>query len=53
MKIGQPWTIKKEKISDWMFMREGKMHGNYTLRPLLKTLPEKEAAKLRSILASP
>ena len=53
VKMGQAWTIKKEKISDWMFMRDGKMHGNYTMRPLLKTLPEKEAAKMRSILANP
>ncbi len=53
VKIGQPWTIKKEQISDWMFMRNGKMHGNYTMRPLLKTLPEKEAEKLRSMLANP
>jgi uncharacterized protein YegJ (DUF2314 family) len=36
-----------------MFMRDGKMHGNYTMRPLLKAMPEEEAAKLRSLLASP
>ncbi|MGI8979728.1 MAG: YegJ family protein [Pirellulaceae bacterium] len=53
VKLGQPWTIKKEQISDWLFMRDGKMHGNYTLRPLLKTMPENEAAKLRSMLANP
>src|SRR5688500_16686349 len=40
VKLGQPWTIKKGQISDWMFMRDGKMHGNYTMRPLLKTMPE-------------
>jgi len=53
VKSGQKWSVKKSEISDWMFMREGKMHGNYTLRPLLKTMPEEEAAKLRSILANP
>lgn len=36
-----------------MFMRDGKMYGNYTLRPLLETMPEDEAAALRSILAEP
>ncbi len=51
VKIGQSWTIKKTEISDWMFMRNGKMHGNYTMRPLLKTMPDDEAAKYRSILA--
>lgn len=53
VKLGQSWTIKKNEISDWMYMRNGKMYGNYTLRPLLKTLPEEEAAKLREIIANP
>jgi len=53
VKLGQKWTIKKADISDWMFMRDGKMHGNYTLRPLLKTMSEEEATKFRSILANP
>lgn len=53
VKFGQTWTIKKSEISDWLFMRNGKMHGNYTMRPLLKTMPEAEAAKFRSMLANP
>lgn len=53
VKLGQKWTIKRGEISDWMFMRDGKMHGNYTLRPLLKTLPADQAAELKSILAEP
>ena len=53
VKSGQKWTVKKSEISDWMFMRDGKMYGNYTMRPLLKTMPEEEAAKFRSILANP
>lgn len=53
VKIGQAWTIGKAEISDWMFMRDDKMHGNYTMRPLLKTMPEAEAAMYRSILADP
>jgi uncharacterized protein YegJ (DUF2314 family) len=53
VKIGQSWTIKKEEISDWMYMRDGKMHGNYTMRPLLKTMPEDEAEQYRSLLANP
>lgn len=51
--IGQKWTIDKKDISDWMFMRDNKMHGNFTLRPLLKTMPEAEAKKLRAILVDP
>jgi uncharacterized protein YegJ (DUF2314 family) len=53
VKIGQAWTLGKDEISDWMFMRHGKMHGNYTMRPLLKTMPEAEAEKYRGLLAEP
>jgi uncharacterized protein YegJ (DUF2314 family) len=38
VKMGQKWTIKKSDVSDWMFMRDEKMHGNYTMRSLLKTM---------------
>jgi len=51
--LGQTWTLGKTEISDWMFMRQGKMHGNYTMRPLLATMPEEEAEQFRSIFASP
>ncbi len=53
VKFGQRWTLKKAEISDWMYMKDGKMHGNYTMRPLLKTLPDHEAAQYRSMLAEP
>ena len=53
VKMGQKWSVKKAEISDWLFMRDGKMHGNYTVRPLLKTMSEEDAAKIRSMLANP
>lgn len=53
VKIGQAWSVGKNEISDWMFMKDNKMHGNYTMRPLLKTLPPEEAEKMRAILAEP
>ena len=53
VEFGQSWTIKKAEISDWMFMRGGKMYGNYTMRPLLKTMPKEEAEQYRSLLAEP
>ncbi len=53
VKFGQKWTPKKEEIRDWMFMRDGKMYGNYTMRPLLKTLPADQAEEMRSMLAEP
>lgn len=51
--FGQKWTIGKSEISDWMYMKDGKMYGNYTMRPLLRTMPEEEAAVFRSMLAEP
>ena len=53
VKFGQKWTVKKSEISDWMFMRGDKMHGNYTMVPLLKTMPESEAAVYRAMMAKP
>lgn len=53
VQIGQKWKIAKTEISDWMFMREGKLYGNYTLRTLMKTMPKEEAARYRHILADP
>jgi uncharacterized protein YegJ (DUF2314 family) len=53
VRMGQSWTIKRGEISDWMFFRDRKMHGNYTIRPLLATLPAEEAAQYRAMLAEP
>ena len=53
VKFGQQRTVNKADISDWMFMRKGKMHGNYTMRPLLKTLSKAEADAWRAMFADP
>jgi uncharacterized protein YegJ (DUF2314 family) len=53
VEIGQKWRATKAEISDWSFMRDDKMHGNYTMRPLLKTLPKEQADAYRSLLANP
>jgi uncharacterized protein YegJ (DUF2314 family) len=50
---GQRYEFTDEQISDWMFMRNGKMVGNETMRPLLKHMPEQEAATYRNMLESP
>lgn len=49
--LGMKWTVNKEDISDWMFTRKGLIHGNYTMRPLLKTLPKAQADEYRKMLA--
>lgn len=53
VKIGQDWTLGKTEISDWMYVKDGKMHGNYTLRPLLATMSDEDAAQYRAMLATP
>ena len=40
-------------ISDWMFLRDGKIVGGETLRPLLKSLPKRDADALRARLERP
>jgi uncharacterized protein YegJ (DUF2314 family) len=51
--FGQIVKVRKEDISDWLFMRGGKMHGNYTIRPLFATMPQADADYYRSMLAEP
>lgn len=53
VKLGDRIELTMANISDWLYMRDGKMVGNETLRPLLKTMPAAEAEKLRSMMASP
>ena len=53
VKLGDRIELTMANISDWLYMRDGKMVGNETLRPLLKTMPADEAEKLRSMMASP
>lgn len=53
VKFGQEWTVKKQDVSDWMYMKNNKIYGNYTLRPLLKTMKKEEADKWRAMLANP
>jgi uncharacterized protein YegJ (DUF2314 family) len=53
VKFGDRIEIPEADISDWFYMRDGKMVGNRTLIPLLRTLPAKEAAAYRELLADP
>ena len=51
VKIGQEVTVPKDEIADWMYFEDGKMHGNYTLRVLMKQMPAAEAEKYRRMMA--
>jgi uncharacterized protein YegJ (DUF2314 family) len=48
--FGQEWTIKKKEISDWMYTRDDKIHGGYTIDPLLETMRPEEAEDMRQRL---
>jgi len=48
--FGQVWTIPKEEISDWMYTRGDRIHGGYTIDPLLATMAPEQADELRNRL---
>lgn len=50
---GQRIDIAVGQISDWMYLRNGRIVGNYTLRPLLKRMPPADAERFRAMLAEP
>ena len=47
VKMGQVWRIKKEEISDWMYVRGEKIHGGYTIDPLLPSMDKTQGDALR------
>jgi uncharacterized protein YegJ (DUF2314 family) len=53
VKDGERLEVADADVVDWMFMKAGRMHGNFTLRPLLPSLDPEEAAQLRAMLAEP
>jgi uncharacterized protein YegJ (DUF2314 family) len=53
VKNGDRIPIVEADISDWMYMRNGKMVGNYTVRPLFKSMSAEDVAKVKSMLADP
>ncbi len=53
IKRGQRIEIAENEISDWTYRRDGKIVGNFTMRPLLKRMPAKDAERYRAMLADP
>jgi uncharacterized protein YegJ (DUF2314 family) len=50
---GDVHEFTEAEISDWTFMRNGKMVGNETMRPLLKRMSPEEAAPYRAMYEKP
>ena len=53
VKLGDRITVNDADISDWLYLRNGKMAGNYTLRVLFKQMPKSEVEKYKQMLADP
>jgi len=51
--VGDLVSFRDADISDWMFMRNGKIVGGETIRPMFKSMPKAEAAALRARLETP
>jgi len=53
VKLGDRIAIPAADMADWSYFRDGKMVGNYTLRPLMKHMPAAEVEQLKRMLADP
>ncbi len=51
--IGDQVKFKQIDISDWMFMRNGKVVGGETIKALLKSMPKEEADAVRALMEQP
>ena len=47
VKFGQEYSFSRSDIIDWMYMSNGRMQGNYTLRVILKSMPKDEAEEIK------
>ena len=53
VKMGQKIAIDLNLIADWLYFRDGRMFGNFTLKPLMKKLPKDKAQQMKNIMADP
>jgi uncharacterized protein YegJ (DUF2314 family) len=53
VKIGDRITIPEADISDWMYVRGGKIHGNETVKALYKTMSPEELTAVKEMMANP
>jgi uncharacterized protein YegJ (DUF2314 family) len=53
VEAGERYEFAEADISDWLFMRNGKMVGNETMRPLLKRMPKEQAEQYLQFLETP
>lgn len=52
LKFGSVVRIAPETISDWSYMKGGKLYGGYTMRALMDRLPPDSQAEVRALLSA-
>ena len=50
VKAGYGYRFTRADVSDWMYMANGKLQGNRTLRVLMKSMPPEQVADLKKKL---
>lgn len=53
VKLGDEIEVADDSIADWLYWRDGKMVGNFTLRALFKHMPDEEVERLKAMMAEP
>lgn len=53
VRYGQRIEVPETDVSDWLFVRNGKMVGNATVRPLMKKMSADEVEKVKMMLETP
>ena len=52
-RAGDLAEFREADISDWMFLRNGKIVGGETIRPMLKKMSKADADALRARMETP
>lgn len=50
VKLGQRISISEHQIADWLYKKGDKMIGNYTLRPLMRTMDPQQRTAIEARL---
>lgn len=53
VKFGDNVEVPEADISDWMYVREGKMVGNFTLRANFGRMPPDQVEEFKKVMAEP
>ena len=50
MKLGDPVEFKSQDVSDWQYMKNGKLYGHYTTRAMMHNMSPDQQAQLATVL---